>query len=184
MKMTPEQLARAREQWTWTGQARPAFAQTPLEDQVSVWDFPRPPALVPEKREIVVLWGDLEVASTTQAWKVLETAHPPTYYLPLSSVRPGLLQSAGQGSFCEWKGPAQYWDLVNPEQRLNGVAWSYLQPLEEARSIAHHIAFYAHKLHCTVGGAQVLPQPGGFYGGWITHDLAGPFKGEPGSSAW
>ena len=184
MNPTPEQIAHAREQWHWRGQARPPFAHTPSAGQVSVWDFPRPPALVPESREIVVSWQGLEVARTSQAWKVLETAHPPTYYLPPSSVRLDLLQWAAQGSFCEWKGPAHYWDLVSPGKRLARVAWSYPQPLDDAHPIAHHLAFYAHCLECSVGGASVLPQPGDFYGGWVTPDLAGPFKGESASMGW
>jgi uncharacterized protein (DUF427 family) len=95
-------LDSARAHWLWRGQKRPPFADVPAPGQVSVWDFPRPPELVREAREIVVLWGNLEVARTRAAWAVRETAHPPTFYLPLADVRPGLLQPAGNGSFCEW----------------------------------------------------------------------------------
>lgn len=180
----PDFLARARAQWRWRGDDRPAFAVTPATGQVSVWDFPRPPELIPEPREIVVRWGGLEVARTHGAWAVRETAHPPTFYLPLRDVQQSLLSAAGGGSFCEWKGPARYWDLVDGARSLRAVAWSYPQPLAGAEPLADCIAFYAHDLDCSVGGAMVVPQPGGFYGGWITPELTGPFKGDPGSSGW
>lgn len=184
MSIDPDRLAAARAQWHWRGQGRPPFAEVPAPGQVSVWDFPRPPELVREAREIAVRWRGLEVARTRGAWAVRETAHPPTYYLPLADVNPQLLQPAGGGSFCEWKGPARYWHLVDGAHRLAQVAWSYPQPLPGAEPLADCIAFYAHHLDCTVGGAAVTAQPGGFYGGWITLDLAGPFKGEPGSGGW
>jgi uncharacterized protein (DUF427 family) len=179
-----DRLAMARAQWHWRGKGRPPFAETPGQGQVSVWDFPRPPELVPDPREIIVRWGELEVARTCGAWAVRETAHPPTFYLPLADVRPGLLRPAGGGSVCEWKGPARYWDLVDGARRLAQVAWSYPQPLPGAEPLADGVAFYAHDLECRVGGARVTPQEGAFYGGWITPDLSGPFKGGPGSGGW
>jgi len=184
MASLSNEVLKAREQWTWRGAQRPPFASEPLPHQRSVWDFPRPPTLVPESREIVVSWGKLAVAKTCRAWALLETAHPPTYYIPKDDVHHDLLQHSGQGSFCEWKGQAAYWDLVGTSGRLRAVAWSYPEPFAEAQCIAGHLAFYAHELICTVGGARVTPQSGGFYGGWITPDLAGPFKGEPGSEGW
>jgi uncharacterized protein (DUF427 family) len=179
-----DRLAQARAQWRWRGADRPPFATPPAPGLVSVWDFPRPPELVREPREIVVRWGDREIARTHNAWAVLETAHPPTFYLPLADVQLTYLQSAGGGSVCEWKGPARYWHLVDGNRRLDRVAWSYPQPLPGAEPLADCIAFYAHDLACWVGGAQVTPQAGDFYGGWITPDLAGPFKGGPGSMGW
>ena len=177
-------LAKARAQWRWRGHERPAFADVPAQGQVSVWDFPRPPELVRDSREIVVRWGAIEVARTCAAWAVRETAHPPTFYLPLADVQRRVLRPAGGGSFCEWKGPAQYLDLVAGARRLPQVAWRYPQPLAGAQPLAECIAFYAHDLHCSVDGVEVVAQPGGFYGGWITAELSGPFKGEPGSSGW
>ncbi len=177
-------LAMARAQWRWRGKDRPPFADPPAPGQVSVWDFPRPPALVRELREIVVCWGGLEIARTRSAWAVRETAHPPTFYLPLADVRSGHLVAAGGGSVCEWKGPARYWDLVKGASHLRQVGWSYPQPLPGAEPLADCVAFYAHDLDCTVDGAEVRPQGGSFYGGWITADLAGPFKGAPGSASW
>jgi uncharacterized protein (DUF427 family) len=149
-----------------------------------VWDYPRPPALVPCDRDVVVSWRGVEVARTRRAVRLLETAHPPSYYLPWADVDRSLLQPAGGGSFCEWKGPARYWSLVNGPQRLERVAWSYPQPLAGAEAIAECVAFYAADLECSVGGLPVTPQEGGFYGGWITPDLVGPFKGGPGSTGW
>lgn len=180
----PDSLALARAQWRWRGKDRPPFAQVPAQGQLSVWDFPRPPELVRDKREILVFWGKTLVAQTRGAWAVRETAHPPTFYLPMSDVKNGLSRPAGRGSFCEWKGPALYWDLMDGERRLPQVAWSYPKPLAGAEPLADCIAFYAHHLDCTVDGAHVVAQSGGFYGGWITPDLSGPFKGEPNSSHW
>lgn len=177
-------LASARAQWRWRGTERPPFADIPAPGQVSVWDFPRPPALVRDEREIVVRWGETLVAQTRGAWAVHETAHPPTFYLPLADLDRTLLRPAGGGSVCEWKGPAQYWDLVDGTRCLAQVAWSYPQPFAGAHALADCIALYAHALVCTVGGAPVRAQPGSFYGGWITPDVSGPFKGEPGSSSW
>lgn len=183
-KPNPAWLQSAQDQWHWRGQARPPFAQTPQTGQTSVWDFPRPPQLALDTREVVIHWGELEVARTRRAIKVLETSHPPSFYLPLADVAVSLLQQHAGNSFCEWKGPAKYWSLVNGADRLDGIAWTYPRPLPGADALAACIAFYPADLSCTVDGARVRPQPGGFYGGWITPELTGPFKGDPGSSSW
>jgi uncharacterized protein (DUF427 family) len=180
----PDSLESARAQWRWRGQDRPPFAEIPKPGQRSVWDFPRPPELIRDKREIKVHWGKTLVARTCGAWTVRETSHPPTFYLPISDVNDRLLRPTGRGSFCEWKGPALYWDLLDGERHLPRVAWSYPHPLAGAEPLAKCIAFYAHHLNCLVDGAPVTPQSGGFYGGWITPELSGPFKGEPNSSSW
>ena len=169
---------------------------TPQPGQESVWDYPRPPALEPVDREIVVEFGGVEIARTTAedpAYRVLETSHPPVYYLPPAAFGPGTLRPAGGGSFCEWKGQAAYFDLVVPADRAaDGVehlaaakAWSYPDPTDRFAAIRDHVALYAHAVdRCTVGGVEVTPQPGGFYGGWITPDVVGPFKGGPGTWGW
>jgi uncharacterized protein (DUF427 family) len=149
-----------------------------------VWDYPRPPRLDTDNREVVVRWGDLEIARTRHAVKVLETAHPPSYYLPWSDVARQFLQPAAGSSVCEWKGPARYWSLVDGARQLLCVAWSYPKPLPGAEALAQCVAFYPRELDCRVDSQRVRPQPGGFYGGWITPDLVGPFKGEPGSEGW
>lgn len=177
-------LQSARDQWHWRGQARPHFADEPRADQVSVWDFPRPPRLAPESREVRIVWDGLAVACSTRTVRVLETSHPPTYYIPWDDVVRELLQPAPGGSFCEWKGPARYWSLVAGRKQLPSHAWSYPQPMAGAESLADCVAFYARGLQCTVGGLPATAQPGGFYGGWVTPDLAGPFKGAPGSEGW
>jgi uncharacterized protein (DUF427 family) len=130
------------------------------------------------------MWGNLEVAHTKRAIMALETAHPPTFYLPWEDVNQNLFQPAGGGSFCEWKGPAKYWSLVDGAHSLVKVAWSYPSPLPGAELIKDCVALYANSLQCNVGGQPVSPQPGGFYGGWITPELVSPFKGVPGSSGW
>jgi uncharacterized protein (DUF427 family) len=184
MNPSAQAIARARSQWVWRGQARPPFADVPGPGQVSVWDFPRPPALEADAREVVVHWNGVLLARTRRAIRLLETAHPPCFYLPWADVDRSLLQPAGGGSFCEWKGPAHYWSLVSGEQRLERIGWSYPEPLAGAEAIADCVAFYAQGLDCSVGGEPVALQPGGFYGGWVTPELVGPFKGGPGSSGW
>ena len=184
MTPLPKWVEAARGQWAWRGQVRPPFAVVPGPGQESVWDYPRPPRLAIDPREVVVRWGEVEVAHTRRALRVLETSHPPSYYLPWDDVAKHLLQPAAGGSFCEWKGPASYWTLVDGDRRLAGVAWSYPHPLPGAEALAGCVAFYAGALDCRVDGATVRPQPGGFYGGWITPELVGPFKGEPGSQHW
>ncbi len=184
---TPTWLDAARSHWNWRGQTRPPFAIAPGPGQVSVWDFPRPPRLAADMREVVINWGDVEVARTRNAVMVLETAHPPSFYIPWADVNRALLQPNRGSSFCEWKGPANYWSLVdgiNGAKTLPGVAWSYPKPLAGAEAIADCVAFYPTNLHCTVGGETVTPQPGGFYGGWITPELVGPFKGDAGTQGW
>ena len=112
MPELPEWVSAARQQWRWQGQARPSFATTPLQGQTSVWDFPRPPRIAADAREVIVNWAGVEVARTCRAVLVLETAHPPSYYLPWNDVSRHLLASAAGSSFCEWKGRARYWTLV------------------------------------------------------------------------
>ena len=184
MTTPPSWLQAARDHWTWRGQSRPPFAVKPGPDQVSVWDFPRPPRVKADRREVVVRWGDVELARTTRAICVLETAHPPSFYLPWVDVARSFFEPVDGGSFCEWKGPASYWTLVDGDRRLPGMAWSYPRPLTGAEPLADCVAFYPSVLECRVDGALVEPQPGGFYGGWITPELVGPFKGGPGSSGW
>jgi uncharacterized protein (DUF427 family) len=182
--VTPGALQALRDQWNWRGQERPPFAVVPGPGQVSVWDFPRPPRLAADTREVVIRWGHRDVARSHRTLLVLETAHPPGVYIPWADVDRSLLRACPGSSFCEWKGPASYWSLVDAEASLEGVAWSYPQPFADAKPLADCVAFYPAQLNCTVNGARVLPQPGAFYGGWITPELVGPFKGEPGTSGW
>jgi uncharacterized protein (DUF427 family) len=153
--------------------------------QESVWVYPRPPRLEPVDRRIRVELGGLVIAETSAAYRVLETSHPPNYYLPPGDIRPdSLLRSHGR-SFCEWKGEAHYFDVYAGDRVERAAAWGYDRPSAGFERIAGYVAFYAGRMDgCWVGDALVVPQPGDFYGGWITSDVAGPFKGEPGSEGW
>ena len=153
--------------------------------QVSVWDFPRPAVAQPVGSHVVIKHHSIIVADTRRAVRTLETSHPPSYYIPKDDIATGVLRQAGGGSFCEWKGSATYWDVVVDGEVLSRVGWSYPAPTPNFDCLRDHIAFYAAPFDsCMVDGQIVLPQPGGFYGGWITADLAGPFKGGPGSMGW
>jgi uncharacterized protein (DUF427 family) len=160
-------------------------AQPPGPGQESVWDYPRPPRLEPFDGTITVELGGTVIASTNRGWRVLETSHPPTYYLPRVAFAPGALRDAPGSSWCEWKGQARYYDLVTEARTAPQAAWTYPAPTRGFEPIAGAIAVMAGQVdRCTVNGETVVPQPGGFYGGWITSWIAGPFKGVPGSMGW
>ncbi len=184
MTDVPDWVRAAREHWRWRGDERPPFADTPAPGQESVWDYPRPPAIVTDPREVVIRWDDVEIARTRDAVRVLETGHPPSFYLPMRDVVSGFLKAAPGSSMCEWKGPARYWTVSDGLRALSAVGWSYPRPMAGAELLADRIAFYPSILACFVDGMRVRQQPGGFYGGWITPELVGPFKGEPGSEHW
>jgi uncharacterized protein (DUF427 family) len=134
---------------------------------------------------VTIELGGVEVARTTQAWRVLETSHPPTYYLPRSAFVAGALREAVGASWCEWKGQASYLDVLAGDRVAERAAWTYLDPAPGFAPIAGAIAVLAAAMdRCTVDGETVVPQPGGFYGGWITSTVVGPFKGIPGSAGW
>lgn len=151
-----------------------------------VADFPRPPAIERESRRITVVLGCVTIADTTGAWRILETTHPPTYYLPRADFAPGSIEpGTRRGSFCEWKGGAVYVTLVGGDRVEEDAGWTYPDPVAPYAALRDHIALYAGRMdRCTVDGETVTPQPGGFYGGWITGDLVGPFKGAPGTEWW
>jgi len=151
----------------------------------SVWDFPRPPALEQWREHVVVRLGGVVVAETTEAWSVLETSHPPTYYLPPGAWTAGSLRPAAGSSSCEWKGEARYLDVVAGDVVAERAAWSYPAPVTRYDAIRDHVAVYPEAMdECTVDGVRVEPQPGGFYGGWVTPRVVGPFKGAPGTLHW
>ncbi len=159
--------------------------QKPGPGQESVWDYPRPPKLEQSRRLIVVRYQGILVAETRDAWRVLETSHPPTWYIPSHDVAPGALtQSSTQSTRCEWKGAATYWDVHGNGDMAAGAAWSYEDPTSQFLPIAGHLAFSPSRLECEVDGERVIPQEGGFYEGWITSEVVGPFKGIPGSWGW
>ena len=169
--------------WEYTGQHRPSFAEEPGPGQESVWDYPRPPALVSCESLVEIQAAGALLASTRQAQRVLETASPPTYYLPPDSVDWSRLVRTADRSYCEWKGGATYWHLTKPKT-IKNVAWSYEEPKNSFKSIAGYVSFYPAMLDCFIDGERVRPQPGGFYGGWVTNEIVGPFKGQPDTSGW
>jgi uncharacterized protein (DUF427 family) len=158
----------------------------PGPGQESVWDYPRPPALEPCSRRIRVEFGGAVIAETTHAYRVLETSHPPVYYVPPEDVRREfLVASQSRQSFCEWKGRALYFSVVVEGRRSSDAAWSYPEPSAAFRPIRNYFAFYPTRVDaCWVDDERVQPQPGDFYGGWITTQVVGPFKGAPGTSGW
>jgi len=177
-------VQRARALWRYVGAERPSFALAPGPGQESVWDYPRPPRIAPDAREVVVRAGVLELARTRRAVRILETASPPTFYLPPEDVDLARLVAESGSSFCEWKGVARYYSVETEAQPLTAAAWAYPEPQPDFVAIRDYVAFYPGKLECYVAGERVRPQPGGFYGGWVTSELVGPWKGEPGSGGW
>ena len=158
----------------------------PSEGEESVWDYPRPPRVEPVAERIRVVVDGVVLADTTRAFRVLETSHPPTYYLPPEDVRMDLLSPSPSTSACEWKGEASYWSLAGPGVRaIPDLAWSYERPSPGFEAISGHLAIYASKVdEAWVGEERATPQAGGFYGGWMTPRIVGPVKGEPGSWGW
>jgi uncharacterized protein (DUF427 family) len=157
----------------------------PRLGQESVWDYPRPPKLERTDKHIQVFFNGELLADTRQAWRVLETSHPPVYYLPPEDIRMDYLNPTEGSSWCEWKGRAAYYDVVVGDKVAEKVAWTYSRPAPSFRAIRDHLAFYAWAMdRCLVDGELVRPQPGNFYGGWITDDIVGPFKGKPGTMGW
>lgn len=151
----------------------------------SVWDYPRPPALVRSDRHVVVVLGGVAIAETRAALRLLETSHPPTWYLPRSAFVAGALRATAGSSMCEWKGQAAYFDLVGGDRVAPRAAWGYPTPRPPYDALLDHVALYPAAVDgCFVDDERVTPQPGSFYGGWITRDVAGPFKGAPGTLGW
>jgi uncharacterized protein (DUF427 family) len=151
----------------------------------SVWDYPRPPRLEPTRRRVRVVLGGETIVDTTEAFRVLETSHPPTYYVPSDEVVPGVLAPSGGQTICEWKGVASYYDVESGGRRVERGAWTYHVPRPDFEDIRDAVAFYPSRMDaCYVDDEQVVAQPGDFYGGWITSDIVGPFKGDPGTAGW
>ena len=163
----------------------PVQRQIPQPGQESVWDYPRPPRVEPTTKLIRVVFNGLVIAETQNAYRVLETSHPPNYYLPQADIRMEYLRRTPLQTVCEFKGAATYWSLVVDDRTSENVGWGYLNPRPGYEPIRNHIAFYASRVdECTVDGEVVTPQPGDFYGGWITSEIVGPFKGAPGTWGW
>ena len=159
--------------------------ERPGPGQESVWDYPRPPLVEPTTRHIEVVFGGVVIADTRRALRVLETSHPPVYYIPLADVVDGVLLSSGRATYCEFKGEACYFNVSVEERTAEDAAWTYERPATGFEVLSKHVAFYPGAMdECRVDGEVVRQQPGSFYGGWITSDVVGPFKGEPGTGGW
>ncbi|MUL36803.1 DUF427 domain-containing protein [Gloeocapsopsis dulcis] len=153
--------------------------------QESVWDYPRPPRLEDVNKHIQVIFNETAIADTHHAKRVLETSHPPVYYIPPSDIKMEYLIRTPPSSFCEWKGLAGYYTVAIGDKQAANAAWFYPDPTPTFAAIKDYVAFYPHLMDaCYVNGEKVQPQPGNFYGGWITSDIVGPFKGSPGTWGW
>ena len=157
----------------------------PGPGQESVWDFPRPPRVEPEHRAVRVVLDGATIATTTGAFRVLETSHPPGIYLPPESFITGSLQPNPTLTMCEWKGAASYWNLVSGNATAIAAGWSYEDPRPGFELITGFVSVYPGRVDaCLLDDVVVRPQVGRFYGGWVTAELAGPFKGAPGTLGW
>lgn len=157
----------------------------PGPNQESVWDYPRPPALEPVNKRIRVVFNGKEIADSANSKRVLETSHPPVYYIPPGDVRMEFLERQSGSSYCEWKGQAHYYGVSVGDKSTDKSAWAYADPNQRFADIKDHLAFYPHKMEaCYVDEEKVRAQEGSFYGGWITGDIVGPFKGGAGTIGW
>lgn len=169
--------------WEYRGKMRPPFAEEPAAGQESIWDYPRPPQVRRCDRTVVVSANGRQIARSRESYRVMETAGPPCFYLSEQAVDWTQLTQTSGRSFCEWKGVAVYWRL-NSDTKRDPVGWSYTDLPPSFEMLRGHISFYPGRIDCYVDEEKVRPQPGNFYGGWITNDVVGPFKGEPGTENW
>ncbi len=180
-----EEIERARAKWRYRGQTRPPWAIEPHAGQESVWDYPRPPSVDPSSQLVEVKTADgVLIASSRQTVRIKETAGAPVYYVPPDDVNMQLLVPEAGNSFCEWKGSASYWSVTTKTTVIKCAGWNYQKPFKDYEAIKGYLAFYANKLECFVDGERAAPQPGGLYGGWVTRNIVGPIKGEPGTESW
>jgi uncharacterized protein (DUF427 family) len=170
--------------WKYTGHERPPFAEAPGPGQESVWDYPRPPKLVVDHRHILVQRGELLIADSVETYRVLETAGPPTFYVSPRDVRVKLLKRFPGTSICEWKGVATYWTIETSTFAREAIAWCYAVAQAPYGAISGYFSFYPSRVECFVDNERVRPQPGYFYGGWVTDEIVGPWKGAPGTESW
>ena len=168
-----------------TDQSQPIQGTTALHPIEDVGRYPRPPLLESVPYPILITLGGQDIVSTRNAYRVLETYHPPTYYIPPQDVAEGALTPHGQRSVCEWKGPARYFTVKAGGKTIEAGAWTYSDPQAHFAPIRDHLAFYCAPMdRCLVDGIPATPQPGGFYGGWVTPWIMGQIKGAPGTAHW
>lgn len=157
----------------------------PGPGQESVWDYPRPPRIDDSSKHVQVIFNGQVIADTHRAKRVLETSHPPVYYIPLEDIRQEYLERTNRATFCEFKGTAAYYTITVGDKCADNAAWFYPNPSAGFHGIKNYVAFYPSRVDaCFVNGERVAAQPGDFYGGWITGELVGPFKGGPGTFGW
>ena len=185
MPRASDAYAAEREKWRNFPRVRPANIVVPGPGQESVWDYPRPPRVEPVPHRVRVEFGGIVLADSTAALRVCETSSPPAYYIPPADVEMSCLEPSARTSFCEWKGLASYWSVRVGDRVAKDAAWSYPDPDPGYEAIRDYLAFYPRRMSaCYVGEHRVQPQPGLYYGGWVTPELVGPFKGAPGTEAW
>ena len=183
-RYTPEQ-AREMTRWRAMRRERPRDVVVPGAGQESVWDYPRPPRVEPVMAEVRVALAGVQLACSERAYRVCETAGAPVYYVPPADVRMACLATTERETLCEWKGMARYWSADVGGRVVVDVAWSYPDPETPYAVIRDYLAFFPGRVDAAfVGGERVRPQPGGFYGGWVTSAIVGPFKGAPGTEHW
>lgn len=157
----------------------------PQPGQESVWDYPRPAILQDTNKHIKIIFNGIVLAETNRAKRVLETSHPPGYYIPAEDIKIEHLIATSRKTMCEWKGVSEYYDVGVGSKYVSNAAWRYIHPTPNFKSIQQHYSFYPNLMDaCYVNDELVQPQAGSFYGGWITSDVVGPFKGEPGTNWW
>ena len=183
--MTNDPLQAERRYRRSVERQRPERIVTPGPGQESVWDYPRPPIVEPVTSRLQVWFAGMLLAETERGLRVLETSSPPVYYFPPEHVRTQFLRRMIHTTLCEWKGIATYWNLEVRGRRQEAAAWSYMTPDDGYKPIEGRFAFYAGVVDaCYVGDERVVPQAGDYYGGWVTANIAGPFKGDPGTERW
>ena len=171
--------------WRRLKRERPERVDTPGPGQESVWDYPRPPRVERVGQRVRVELAGIVLADSVEACRALETANPPAYYIPPPHVRREWLEPSRHSTLCEWKGAAQYWSIRVGDRFVENGAWSYPDPFDGYEGMGNFLAFFAGKMNaCYVGEQCVIPQPGGYYGGWVTSHIVGPFKGGPGTELW
>lgn len=159
--------------------------ENPKSGEESVWDYPRPPRVEKTDEHIRVVFNGVTIANTTNAYRVLETSHPPGYYIPQEDIKMEYFTKTSRRTLCEWKGAASYWTISVDGKKEDNVAWMYATPNQGFEDIKNYISLYPGRMDaCYVDDEKVQPQEGNFYGGWITSNIVGPFKGAPGTLGW
>jgi uncharacterized protein (DUF427 family) len=156
----------------------------PEPGQESVWDYPRPPRMEKSDQHIKIVFKGQVIADSRRSKRILETSHAPSYYIPPEDINFELLEPRDRTTWCEWKGQATYFDVRVGEDAAASAAWAYPDPTASFEEIKDYLSFYPSRVECYVNGELAKPQPGAFYGGWVTSQIVGPFKGEPGTSHW